>query len=141
MKKICFFMVVCMLAVFAVSVRAESLVAETDLANALEKAKTENKMLFIQFGREACGNCQSLKKLIRENKVDLSPNEFVYADLDCDDKKTEDLFFSKFTGSGSTLPFVVITNSSGKQLAFTTGYADEKAYNSFIKKAKDKVGK
>lgn len=141
MIKKCIFMVVIFLALIAIAARAESFIAEEDLTKALEKAKAENKMLFIQFGREACGNCQHLKKLIKENKLDLNSKEFVYADLNCDDKKTEELFFSKFTGGGSTLPFVVITDPSGKQLGFTSGYADEKAYNDFIEKAKDKLKK
>lgn len=134
-------MVVIFFAIIVTAVRAESLIAEKDLTKALEKAKAENKMLFMQFGREACGNCQHLKKLIKENKIDLNPEEFVYADLNCDDKKTEELFFSKFTGSGSTLPFVVITDPSGKQLGSISGYADEKKYNDFIKKAKEKLKK
>ena len=36
----------------------------TDINAALEKAKAEHKMLFLQFGRENCENCQALKAMI-----------------------------------------------------------------------------
>jgi thioredoxin-related protein len=139
MKIILVFVMIFVLGFLAAGVNAESLSVETDLSKAFDRAKAENKMLFIQFGREACGNCQNLKTLVKGNKLDLNSKEFIYADLNCDDSKTEQLFYSKFRGSGSTLPFVVIADSSGKQLSFRTGYGNAEEYNKFIKEAKAKI--
>ena len=113
----------------------------TDLDKALKDAKAGNKMLFIQYGREACGNCQHLKKLISSGKVTLNSEEFIYADLDCDNPKIGKKFYGMFNVSGSTLPFVVIADSSGKQLASMSGYADENAYMGLIKQAREASSK
>lgn len=112
--------------------------AETDLDSALQKAKAEGKMLFIQYGREKCGNCQALKALISKNILKLSARKFVYVDLDCDDPKIRKAFNKLYTVRGSTLPFVVIADSNGKQLVARSGYGDLKDYQDLITEAKRK---
>lgn len=107
----------------------------TDFNAALEKAKTDNKLLFMQEGREACGNCQALRAMIKKGDVRLSPSKFVYADVNCDDPKTDQLFGAKFKVSGNTLPFVVIAAPDGTQLASHGGYGSEKEFEALIKKA------
>jgi len=106
-----------------------------DIATALDKAKAENKLLFLQFGREACGNCQALKGMVKAGKVRLSPEKFVYADVNCDDPATRKAFGSKFKVSGNTLPFVVVAAPDGSQLAGRTGYGSDADYNKLIQQA------
>jgi len=89
----------------------------TDVNEALSKAQTENKMLFLQYGREACSNCQALRAMIKGGKVRLSQSKFVYADVNCDDRATSKAFMSKFKVSGNTLPFVIIAAPDGRQLS------------------------
>lgn len=114
--------------------------ALTDLDAALEKAKTEKKMLFVQYGRENCGNCQTLKGYIRTHALRLPESQFVYADLNCDDKAVSKAFSSKFKVEGNTLPFVVIAGPDGKQLASMTGYGSAAEYQNLIKQAKKAAG-
>lgn len=50
---------------------AKGLDALTDLTAAIEVATKEQKSLFIMYGREACGNCQSLRALLEKKDVRL----------------------------------------------------------------------
>lgn len=113
----------------------------TNLNKALEKAKAENKMLFLQYGREACGNCQELKGYIKGRELRLSESKFVYADVDCDDPATSKLFREKFKVSGGMLPFVVVAASDGSQLAGRAGYGTVKEYEDLIRDAQKAMKK
>jgi thioredoxin-related protein len=115
---------------------AKGAAAETNLLEALTKAKTENKLLFVQYGREACGNCQALKAMIRKREVNLSDADFVYADVNCDDPDTRQVFGNRFTVEGRMLPFVVIADPEGKQLAARSGYGEAGEFEDFIRDAK-----
>jgi len=106
-----------------------------DISAALEKAKTENKILFLQFGREACGNCQELRKMISKNEIELPSSKFVYADVDCDDKAATKIFRQKFHVIGTTLPFVIVASPDGTQLAARTGYGSASEFQKLIKEA------
>ena len=117
---------------------AKGPVAVTDLDKALEQAKTEKKLLFIQYGREACGNCQALRGYVAKGEVKLSKDKFVYADLNCDDKTTAAAFRKMFKVEGSTLPFVVVADSEGKQLAGRTGFGSPAEYKKFLTSAQTK---
>jgi len=108
----------------------------TSLEVAFIEAKNENKLLFVQYGRPACGNCKNLKNLIKGNKLKLPYNEFVYVDLNCDKEKSKTEFRSKFNVDGRMLPFVVIAAPDGTQLAESTGFQNKSGYNRLIKKAK-----
>jgi len=112
--------------------------AVTDLDKALEQAKAEKKLLFIQFGREACGNCQALRGYVAKNEVKLPKDKFVYADLSCDDKATSAAFRKLFKVEGSTLPFVVVADAEGKQLAGRSGFGSPAEYKKFLQQAQSK---
>jgi Thioredoxin-like len=106
-----------------------------DLAAALEKAKTEGKMLFVQIGRETCGNCQALKAMIKSGDLRLSPSKFIYADVNNDDRATNKLFSATFNVKGSTLPFVAIAAPDGVKLADHTGYGSAEEFQDLIRTA------
>jgi thioredoxin-like negative regulator of GroEL len=107
----------------------------TDLKSALETAQGQGKMLFVQMGREVCSNCQALKGMIAKGEVRLSASKFVYADVNCDDAKTNALFSKQFKVEGSTLPFVVVTAPDGTQLAARTGYGSADDYAGLLRDA------
>ncbi len=110
--------------------------ALTDLNQALEQAKKEKKLLFIQFGREACENCQALRGYIRDGSLRLFKTAFVYVDLNCDDRKVNQQFREKFKVKGTMLPFVVVASPDGEQLAARTGYGSPDDYEKLIRSAK-----
>ncbi|MFA6356653.1 MAG: thioredoxin family protein [Candidatus Omnitrophota bacterium] len=109
---------------------------ENDLEQAITKSKASGKMLFIMFGREACGNCQHLKKMIKSNDVVVRVSQFVIADINCDNEKQSKAFYKRYSVSGNMLPFVVIARSDGSMITSRTGYAEAAEYNKFIKGAK-----
>ena len=130
----------------AVVFTASSLLAEppswgTDVSKALSQAKKENKMGFILMGREACGNCQATKKLINEEKVPVSADKFVVADINVDDARDNAEFQREFKKEkfGSMLPFVVITDSKGKALASYSGYKSQADLTALINDASTKA--
>ena len=120
---------------FATAVFAGGPAKITDLKSALETAQGQGKMLFVQYGREACGNCQALKGMIASREVQLSESKYVYADVNCDDAKTSALFRKQFKVEGSTLPFVVVAASDGTQLAARSGYGSADEYASLLRDA------
>ncbi len=136
MKNVCFLAMVGAMVVAASLAAAKNPLAQTNLEAALAKAKTENKLLFVQYGREACGNCQALKAMIQKKQVKLADDEFIYADVNCDDPGTRQAFGSRFKVEGSTLPFVVIADPGGTQLAGRTGYANAAVFTDFIRDTK-----
>ena len=113
----------------------------TDINDSLAKAKQGNKMLFLQLGRENCGNCQALKALIKAGRVKLPATKFVYADANCDDAATMKAFSAKFKVTGNTLPFVVIAAADGTQLAAHSGSGSEADFNKLIREAEKAIKK
>ena len=113
--------------------------AETKLDEALASAKADGKLLFIQFGRESCGNCQALKSYIATSAVKLQKDRFIYVDLDCDNPDASQSFYKHFKVEGRMLPFVVIADSEGKQLVSRTGYGTPVEFKKLIKEANKKV--
>ena len=98
-------------------------------------------MLFVQSGRENCGNCQALKGLISQGKLSLPESQYVYADVDWDDEEEGELFEAKFKVSGNMLPFVVIAAADGTQLAARSGYGTQKEFEEFLAKAQSAAKK
>lgn len=122
-------------ALFCAALFAASPAKITNINDALTKAKDGRKMLFLQYGRENCGNCQALKALIKAGKVHLPATKFVYADVNCDDPATSKDFGAKFKVSGNTLPFVVIASPDGTQLAAHSGFGSDVEFNKLIREA------
>ncbi len=120
---------------FATAAFAGGPAKTTDLKSALETAQGQGKMLFVQYGREACSNCQALKGMIASREVQLSESKYVYADVNCDDPKTRELFAKQFKVDGSTLPFVVVAAPDGTLLAARTGYGSADAYAGLLRDA------
>lgn len=107
----------------------------TTVDEAIELAKKENKMVFIQVGREACGNCQALKKAIKSGQYRLS-NKFIHVELSCDDAKVMGEFRKRFKVDGGTLPFVAITDGEGNDLANGGGFLSKQQFDDLLEKAK-----
>lgn len=113
----------------------------TDINAGLEQAKSENKLLFIQYGREACSNCQALKGYIKKKDVRLSESKYVYVDANCDDSATSKVFREKFKVERGMLPFVVVAAPDGTQLAGKAGYGSASDYEDLLKDAQKALKK
>lgn len=115
--------------------------AVTDLQTALDQARTEGKLLFVQMGRENCGNCQALKAMVKTAQVSLPPAKFVYADVNVDDEATDKLFTAKFNVQGDVLPFVAIAAADGTLLAGRSGGGTAKDFEKLILAAETQARK
>lgn len=113
----------------------------TNIKTAMEKAKAENKLLFLQLGREECANCQALKGYIKSRSLRLSESKFVYADVNGDDPATSKIFSDNFKVIGRELPFVVVAGPDGKQLAARAGYGTVKEYEDLLREAQKALKK
>jgi len=131
-----------LLALIAPSLFAEPPQLQDDLRKTLGAAAKDNKMGFILLGRPTCGNCNATKKMINEGKIGVTAAEFVMADLNVDDAKTNAEFMRKYGREkwGDTLPFVVVTDSKGKALANSSGYKNAAQWNALLSEAKTKAG-
>jgi thioredoxin-related protein len=118
------------------SIRADG--GFSNLQEAMDEARSSGKQLFVQYGREACSNCQILKGYIKKKSLRLSASKYVYADVDCDDPATSSLFRKHFKVEGTTLPFVVVANAEGEQLAGRSGYGSVKDYEEMLRMASRK---
>lgn len=112
----------------------------TDISAALSKAKAENKLLFLQMGRDDCENCQALRTMVAKKEVKLPSAQFIYADVNCDDAATMKVFRRNFKVIGNTLPFVVVAAPDGKQLTAKAGPGTAADFGALIEKARQKAG-
>lgn len=111
---------------------------EHDLRQAMENAKTQNKFLLIQYGRENCTNCQKVWNMLGDGRIPL-PEDFLYADVSVDDPETRAVFEETFsvTDAGRYYPFLVVMGPDGSQLAFRSGLGTPEEYNAMMKTARD----
>ena len=112
-----------------------------DVSKTISAAGKEKKLGFILMGREACGNCQATRKLVNGGQVPVTAETFVIADINVDDQRAQAEFDKKFKKEkfGSTLPYVVITDTKGKALASYSGFKDAATLTTMIEDAKKKV--
>jgi hypothetical protein len=125
---------------FAAVCRAE-VTAVTDLDKAIAQASKQGKLLFVQGGRPACGNCQALRGYVAAGQVALPTNLYVYADVNIDDRKTAKTFMGRFKVEGNMLPFVVVADSDGRQLAARAGFGQPADFQELLKTAIKKATK
>ena len=93
----------------------------TDLDKALEKAKTENKALLVEFtGSDWCPPCIAMRKNVFSKKefVDAASKNFILVELDFPkgDKELKEKnqpFAEKYKIEG--FPTVILLNSEGKE--------------------------
>ncbi len=112
------------------------------LGQALSTAAHQKKLAFVLMGRPTCSICNNTKEMIRDGKISVTAADFVMADVNVDDKMVYDEFMRKFHGQnfGNTLPFVAVTDSSGKLLASSGGYKNAEQWNALLAEARKKAG-
>jgi protein disulfide-isomerase len=112
----------------------------TDLPKAQAKAKSENKLVLMDFnGSNWCPPCKALRKNVLSTPefVDYAKKNLVLVDVDFprpskqpeDLKKANQALAEKYSIDG--FPTVVVLNSEGKQLKKSVGY-DNQTVKDFI---------
>ena len=110
----------------------------TSYADAAAEAKKTGKRLFIESGRQACGNCRVLVEMILpkpEVKEFLNANFVALVD-DCDEMSAEvrDLGVKNMPWAQS-LPFVMLADADGKWLGGGSGATTPQALMELLRKA------
>jgi thioredoxin-related protein len=95
----------------------------TRFAGALAQAQAEKKLLFIEMGREACGQCRSLVQSVvpRSDIAPLLKDSFVALASDADDTEEEVLELANNLEDAMMLPFVIFADANGKFLTGSSG--------------------
>ncbi len=134
-------LVLTLVSAIACGARAEAPQMQTDMRKALSAAAKDQKMAFILLGRPTCGNCNATKAMIRDGKIPVTAADYVMADLNIDDPKTEGEFMRKYGKEkfGATLPFIAVTDAHGKVLASSSGYKAADKWTELLTEAKNKA--
>jgi hypothetical protein len=95
------------------------------LKDAMAAAQASGKKIFIEYGREACGNCRDLVEDVIPRNEDVKralTSGFVACAIDCDapDPAVRALGAANLAGF-RMLPFVIYTDAQGKFLHGTQG--------------------
>jgi protein disulfide-isomerase len=127
----------CLLTGWAVwQVHAEERAWLTDLSKAQSQAKTEKKMVLMDFnGSDWCPPCKALRKNVLNSQtfMDFAKDNLVLVDVDFphhkaqteEVKKANEALSSKFNIEG--FPTVIVLSSDGKELKKIVGYDGQSA--------------
>lgn len=95
----------------------------TRWSDALAQAAREDKLVFVEFGREACGLCRSLVQSVvpRPDVAPLLQRHFVALASDCDDPEDEVVDLAERLEDAQMLPFVLFADPRGQFLEGSSG--------------------
>jgi thioredoxin-related protein len=108
----------------------------TDFAAALAEAQSSGKRLFIESGREACGNCRILvERVIPQPEVrDYLNAHFVCLADDCDAMAPEVMKLGlAVMPQARTLPFVLFADAQGNPLGGHSGGITSEAFMKLLR--------
>jgi len=108
----------------------------TRLADALDQARREKKHLFVELGREQCGQCRALVQSVvpRPDVAPLLQERFVALAADADDTETavEDLAMN--LEDATMLPFVLFADADGKFVDGLSGFVNPAIFVATLKR-------
>jgi thiol:disulfide interchange protein len=110
----------------------ESLGGQKQLAQALQRAKKEDKRVLLQFGANWCGWCHKLHTLFETDKAisGTLQNGYIVVMVDMNKGHNGD-FAAKYQADKIGLPCIVILDSEGKHLTTkNTGELEEGDHHS-----------
>lgn len=95
----------------------------TRWSQALEQARREKKLVLVEFGREACGQCRSFVQAVvpRPDVAPLLQQHVVALASDCDDPEDEVLALAERLEDAQMLPFVLFADERGQFLDGSSG--------------------
>jgi thioredoxin-related protein len=94
-----------------------------ELAPALAQAGAEQKLVFIEVGREACSQCRALVQGVVPHPeiAPLLQRGFVAVASDCDDPEDAVIDLAQELGDADMLPFVLFCDARGRFLGGSSG--------------------
>lgn len=108
----------------------------TGLAAALAEAKREKKHVFIELGREACGQCRSLVQGVvpRPDVAPILQQHFVALAADADDTERAVEKIAMELEDAMMLPFVLFVDADGKFLDGFSGAVNPVLFAATLKR-------
>ena len=96
---------------------------KTSFKDAFAAAQPGKKRLFIEFGRELCGQCRSLVQAVvpRPDIAPLLQEHFIALASDCDDPEPEVEELAQHIPDAMMLPFVILADHKGQFLEGWSG--------------------
>ncbi|SKB02758.1 hypothetical protein SAMN02745166_03678 [Prosthecobacter debontii] len=113
------------------------------MGKTLNAARKKEKLGIYILGTTTCSHCRSLRKYVEEAEVSITADSFVMADLDSNDSSVVSAFFKQFNLDPKAewkIPYVVITDASGKVLVTWNGGKKAPRVESYVQEAKSKAG-
>lgn len=112
----------------------------TRFKDALAEAKAKDKHLFIEMGREACGQCRTLVQSVvpRPDVAPLLQEHFIALASDADDTEDEVIDLASHLEDAMMLPFVILTDKTGKFVAGSSGMVNPLTFASTLKRITQK---
>jgi len=111
----------------------------TRWSEALETARRERKTIFIEFGREQCGQCRALVQGVVPH-AQIAPilqSKFVALASDCDDAEAEVEALAMQLEDADMLPFVIFADSEGRFLGGSSGAVNPLTFKRRIEQLSD----
>jgi len=114
----------------------------TDYAKALAAARAANKIVFIEFGREACGQCRALVQSVVPHPpiAALLREHFVALASDCDEAETEVEQLAARLEDAQMLPFVLFADAQGKFLEGSSGPVNPARFEAVLRRLSEARG-
>lgn len=108
----------------------------TRFADALAEARRTKKRVFIEMGREACGNCRTLVQSVvpRPDVAALLQQHFVALASDADETEDEVIELAQKLEDAYMLPFVIFTDGTGQFLEGHSGAINPISFASTLKR-------
>lgn len=106
----------------------------TKFDDALAQARAEKKLVFIEMGREACGQCRTLVQGVvpRPEIAPLLQEHFVALASDADETEDAVLQLAYRLEDAMMLPFVIFADAEGRFLTGSSGAVNPKGFQSTL---------
>lgn len=125
MKKLLFSV---LLLVLFQTASAEKIFWISNLDNAIQTAKLQNKLLLVDFYADWCGPCKKMDMDVWSHEnVTSQANKFVFAKIDIDQETTIARRYNV-----QSIPLVLVMDARGEALVEMTGYRDEPFVSSLL---------
>ncbi|HUR26881.1 MAG TPA: thioredoxin family protein [Planctomycetota bacterium] len=106
----------------------------TSYAEALRTARRDKKLVFVEFGREPCGNCRALVQGVvpHPEVAPLLREHFVALASDCDDPEEAVGELTLSMPDAMMLPFAIFADAEGRFLGGTEGAQSASGFKAIL---------
>ena len=108
----------------------------TSWSEAILAARAEKKLLFIEFGREQCGNCRALIQGVVPH-AEVAPilqQQFVALASDCDDPEDSVSALAEQLPDAMMLPFAIFADAQGRYIAGGEGAQSASGFKALLER-------